>query len=213
MTEISGVRAIETMKTLPMWEWVTDKNIKSYAQARPMIGDFFEEATRVLFACDRLKTEAGALCPDVQFRNGMIGEVKAIGRSRSCLIYSHRLRKYEKAELVDRLVYLFWLHRIEAKKVRSLSSLREQLASTVSMCLVIPAQRVHDVCWRRPERWENYSRYEGRSNWAKKPARRLGAGILRGWEQDAVIKLQVCLDVYGVRTGMVQIRGAVGRVL
>lgn len=126
------------------------------AASRNFCGDFFEEATAVVFGGMRLVTDSQCdVCPDIKLVGlNHYGEVKCIGNNGSAIIYEHRRTK--DLEFISRngvtLEYFFWRHQTSVNDYRYVGVLRESLARTVSDLVRIPATVVHAYLADKPTR-------------------------------------------------------------
>lgn len=133
-----------------LWEWVGDRGLASVAQARPHVGDFFEEAARVLFRGTRHQIDSRAdYCPDVAVGAERFLECKAIGATGQGLVFADRIAK--DARLVEggaSLTYLFWRHRVMVEEHTTLHALRRALAEGVVDVLAVPFERLRRAVLR-----------------------------------------------------------------
>jgi hypothetical protein len=132
-----------------LWDWVGDRALDHQAAARHHVGEFFEEASRVLFGAARHQIDGRAdICPDLSVGRHRYLEIKSIGCSRQGLIYTHRLERDRQLvrETGGQLTYVFWIHNAEAMQYRTLSSLRAALATSVKEVLVIPFEAISRAC-------------------------------------------------------------------
>lgn len=156
--KISDPRGNGKQDQTRLWDWVGDRDLPSQAMARPFVGDFFEEATRVLSGGVRLKTETDSLCPDLLLPNGFFCEVKSVGNSRQSLLYEHRIEKYERLmRQGKKLLYVFWLHNCRSTDYKTLFTLREALARSVVSVAVVPAKVVYKAAKKGTSRLTGYS--------------------------------------------------------
>lgn len=179
---IAGVKSDHV--TVPLWPWVGDREITSYAMARPYIGAFYEEATAVLFGAKRLKTEAEKICPDLLTPKGNYVECKSIGRHGDSLLFEHRIDKYQVFMAAgNRLYYVLWRHQFHFQEApMQLFAMRAQLAAATKAAAVVPGPEVHAVARQSKSRFTSYSG-ENRtsSNYKLKPARVLPRQAIKTW--------------------------------
>lgn len=153
---VSGIKHVEDQGIL--WPWVGDRTIDRPAQVRNYCGEFFEEASRILFRAQRHQTDGRAtVCPDLSVGPKRYLEVKSIGRTRQGLVYAARLEKDRR--LVDsgaQLTYVFWLHSVPAQAFTTLIQLRCALARGVDQVLCIPFERLEAACRRLTPKVMNY---------------------------------------------------------
>lgn len=127
-----------------LWDWVGDRDLGSVAQKRPHVGDFFEEAARVLFSATRHQIDSTAdYCPDVSVAAERFMECKAIGATGQGMVFADRVAK--DARLVDggaTLTYLFWRHGVQVEDFTTLHALRTALAQGVRDVLAVPFERL-----------------------------------------------------------------------
>jgi hypothetical protein len=166
-----------------MWDWVGDRAFHSYAQLRPYVGDFYEEATKVWLAARRMQTQANCLCPDLVIDGPVYFESKSVGTSNASLLYDHRVEKYDQFMAAGhRLYYVFWRHACAAASIRTLFELRRQLSVQTWAVMIVSGEEVHREFWKLKH--FNTS-YRGTTANAKTrtlaPGRTLHAGLLRKW--------------------------------
>lgn len=133
---ISGTRS--TVHPL-LWQGADDVLIKTSAQTRNMVGEFFEIATATAFNGRRHKTDGAAdVCPDVSFGDRIFGESKAIGLTGSVIVYRVRHNKDERFESTGaRLFYFLWNHATAIDGIKTRSELRRNLARSVVDLIVV----------------------------------------------------------------------------
>lgn len=179
---IAGVKS--RGETARFWSWVGDREITSYAMARPYIGAFYEEATAVLLGAKRLKTEAEKICPDLLTPKGNYVECKSIGRHGDSLLYEHRIDKYQVfMDAGHRLYYVLWRHRFHFQEAPTqLFAMRAQLAAATKAVAVVPGPEVHSIAWQSKSRFTSYSgQHRTSSIYKLKPARMLPRKAIKTW--------------------------------
>lgn len=127
-----------------LWDWVGDRELSSVAQARPYVGDFFEEAARITLGATRHQIDSTAdYCPDLSVGASRFLEVKAIGQSGQGMVFADRIDRDKR--LVRQgatLTYLFWRHGVRVEGYTTLHGLRAALAQGVRDVLVVPFERL-----------------------------------------------------------------------
>lgn len=127
-----------------LWSWVGDRSLSSAAEARPYVGDFFEEAARVTLGATRHQIDGQAdYCPDLSVGASRFLECKAIGQSGQGMVFADRLKR--DAQLVRdgaTLTYLFWRHGVRVEDHATLHGLRAALAMGVRDVLAVPFERL-----------------------------------------------------------------------
>jgi hypothetical protein len=181
LKQVSGQKAVDAQSTL--WDWVGDRPLPSQAMARPFVGDFFEEATRILMGAVRLKTDATKTCPDNQIPSGEYIECKSVGNSGNSLLYDHRIEKYDTFMAAgNRLYYVLWRHTCPATKYKTLYALREALSRAITHVMIVEASEVHTIAWECPQRFTSYSgTKKDPSKYKLKPARVLTGKVIKSW--------------------------------
>jgi len=197
---VSMKRKPKEFRPIGLWGITGDKWIKTLPQARPYIGDFFEEATSSLFSnAYRLQTLSTAdVCPDLYDPDqAVFFEVKSVGRSRHSLLYQHRIEKYDTFTEKYRLYYVFWRHHLRlSSEITSLDELRVALANVVDDVIVVSSDAVHRMARTTNPRETSYSGTHGNpGNYFKMNAYTITAKMLRGWEADYPVEYSM-LDVY-----------------
>ncbi len=127
-----------------LWDWVGDRELASVAQARPYVGDFYEEATRVAMGATRHQIDSTAdYCPDLSLGAGRFLECKAIGATGQGLVFSDRIAKDSRlVRQGGELTYLFWRHGVRVEDHQTLHGLRAALAAKTEQVLAVPFQRL-----------------------------------------------------------------------
>lgn len=138
------------------------------------IGDFFEEASAVLFKGKRFQTDSSCeYCPDAIAKDGATFiESKASGRSNRIILYKSRIeceRKWAENHEAG-IVYCVWRHRLWCQKVGTKIEVLEELAKTAHEVLVIPMSVLHLELGKVPPRQIN--------KYGRKSADK---GYLMGW--------------------------------
>lgn len=127
-----------------LWDWVGDRELVSVAQARPYVGDFFEEAARITLGATRHQIDSTAdYCPDLSVGASRFLECKAIGQSGQGIVFASRIER--DADLVREgatLTYLFWRHGVKVEEHTTLHGLRAALAQGVRDVLAVPFERL-----------------------------------------------------------------------
>lgn len=155
---VSAVKHPEDQQTL--WPFVGDREI-TMAATRNFAGEFYEHAAASLWRANRHLTNGQAdICPDLSLPNDPkhFLEVKSLRVRGQGLIYSERLAKdraFERDHGVL-LTYTLWIHRAEAGTCTRLFQLREMLASSTIMVLVIPHGRLAALCRTIEPKIANY---------------------------------------------------------
>lgn len=111
------------------------------ASSRNFCGDFFEEATAVLFGGKRIRTDGTKeVCPDIFLGDGRYLEAKSVGCSGAFLVYESRLAKDEAfiAAHGAELSYVLWRHRYKLVEGTTLADLRDGCARTTVEAMIIP---------------------------------------------------------------------------
>lgn len=127
-----------------LWEWVGNRDLNSVAQSRPYVGDFYEEAARVLFGAVRHQIDSRKdYCPDLSVGPNRYLESKAVGCSGQGIVFRDRINK--DSRLVREgatLTYLFWRHSVKVEAYASLHELRAALADNTHTVLAVPFERL-----------------------------------------------------------------------
>jgi hypothetical protein len=136
-----------------IWDWVGDTPLTTVAQARPYVGDFFEEATRVLFGGNRHQYNANAdYCPDISVAPKRFLEVKSIGKSNSGIVFADRVdRDRQLIREGNTLTYIFWTHSVNVQDYKTLFALRDALAKQAHSVYVIPFNALHSAIKKLPK--------------------------------------------------------------
>jgi len=197
-----------TLRSDVLWDWVNDVPMKSQAQARPYVGDFFEEATAKLMDGFRLKTDAGAeICPDILLRDGWYVECKSVGLSNTSVMYDHRILKYDRfIREGNKLLYAFWRHKASCAAVTSRNDLWKMLSENTTGVVVVPAWIVHKALWAAPQRHTCYSGTKGDpGKYYKMAARNLSNKFFKQFER--VDRLPFGVTIYGHSIPTVEVFG------
>lgn len=127
-----------------LWDWVGDRELLSVAQARPYVGDFFEEAARITLGATRHQIDSTAdYCPDLSVGASRFLEVKAIGQSGQGMVFADRIDRDKRLVREGAtLTYLFWRHGVRVEEHTTLHGLRAALAQGVRDVLVVPFDRL-----------------------------------------------------------------------
>ena len=152
-----------------------DGRERGIGDLRTQVGEVFEDMTRRRFNAERLKTEAGLLCPDLVVDDWLYVEVKGANRS-SCYLFTFRLQKYRAAKIP--LVFVFWQYATRLSGCRDVIELRGRIEEAEPVPLVVPFWEVWRVSREMPETVLNYEH-----GVKPKPAVRLGATHFREWEE------------------------------
>ena len=131
-----------------------DVPLTSNAQRRVEVGNFFEEATKVVFGAARHQTVAGKYCPDLSLGPKRFLEVKAIGRSLELIVFRKRLERdkemcqTEKAKLIYVLWHYFSSPLLVAPVFSSTSrfQLREVLADSIQSVTFVSFDTLYQHC-------------------------------------------------------------------
>lgn len=169
-----------------------DVPLTSNAQRRVEVGNFFEEATKVVFGARRHINQVGKYCPDLSFGSKHFLEVKAVGKSRELILFRKRLERdkemceNEKAKLT----YVCWWYNASVFTHQTRMSLRRALAQGVFLVMSLPFRNLYEQCGRQPFRL--LDRHVGKP---KEEAYRVGGKALRalcyGQEEYAVFSYPV----------------------
>ena len=131
-----------------LWEWVGDRELSSVAQARPYVGDFYEESARVTLGATRHQIDSRAdYCPHLSVGASRFLECKAIGATGQGLVFAARLER--DARLVREgasLTYLFWRHSVRVEGFSTLHGLRAALAAGTRQAMAVPFARLRRAC-------------------------------------------------------------------
>lgn len=199
---------VKSMQTAALWDWVYDRDLKSYAQSRPYIGDFYEEATRALMGGVRLRTDAQSeICPDIVLPSlDAYVEVKSVGRGNSRTIYEHRIEKYKWLASRHPVYFAFWFHSMDCTELTTLFKLQADLAASTQCVCVIRADDVFAAYYQGKLRATSYSGERRGGHFSKMPARTLPASFFRRVKLMAM-PLGSPFKVYGQTIQGVQIGG------
>lgn len=147
---ISAIKPSTRQRTI--WPWIGDHPLASSAATRHYVGQFFEEAFRVLTGAKQHTTDGCAdVCPDFSLGDEYY-EVKSLS-GPSFYLFEHRLqndRRLVDADFRHRLTYVIWLHNAPAQTYRSVHALRHGLATHVGDVLVIPFERIWKLTRKLP---------------------------------------------------------------
>lgn len=158
---IGAVKVHEDQQVL--WPWVGDREITT-AAVRNYAGEFFEEASRVVFGGRKHITSGQAdICPDLslQVPSGEPAhylEVKSLRRGLQGLVYRDRLAK-DRAFVRQygcRLTYVLWCHEAAAAQCTRLHELRRLLGANTRFVLLIPLADMVRACIAVRPRIANY---------------------------------------------------------
>lgn len=191
-----------------------DQPVPTMASTRNICGDFFEEASRVLFHAKRHRTDGRCdVCPDLSLIERPLSfiEAKSVGCTRAGIIYEHRLRK--DREFVDaigaQLTYVFWMHRSRVGGCDTRGAIHCSLARTAWAVVALSLAQIEDLCRFRPARKMNYRavhRNRPRSEWTPAMGFRIPLRELIGAAGECVGDVGP-LPVYRERLGMLAFHG------
>jgi hypothetical protein len=120
--------------------------LTSKAAVRVAIGNFWEEATRILFAGRRrITTNAVDHCPDVDLGDRGHLEVKSVGAHRQGILYQQQIDQARRLLKTGQpMHFVYWCHRAPCD-VTTREELYDRLARKLHLVMVIPARRI--VAW------------------------------------------------------------------
>lgn len=173
--KVGGIRKRKSELQLRLFD--DERALKTMGAARNFVGEFFEEVAAAMFDVKRIKEDTSAdICPDLKVDDNAYLECKSIGNSGQGLIYVDRYKKDRKfCKEGNSIGYLFFKHKFEVAKARSLEQLREGLAVNLEHACLIESETLRKILRKRPLRKLN-------SKYMKKSGVRNGWGNYgRGW--------------------------------
>ena len=174
------------------------------AHQRVVIGDFFEEATRVLFpGAVRHQTDNRAdACPDLSLGTMHI-EVKSVGAHGQLLVWAHRLYRDRHWAARGNGSLVVWRHNAALPDFATAQQVRAAAASGAFAAYVIDWAAMERWCLARQPVLIDYR--PGQSL----PAWRISAGALRALAGGAIRAALPPVEVYGHAVQDIEVRGAV----
>lgn len=186
--------------------------IRSNAQCRVYCGDFYEQASGVLFGDDfeRLTTDSTAeVCPDLQAKTqDFFVEVKSVGKNKSGIVYSERLTNYDDMlatwfpSLFDpnpvfdpQLLYVLWHHDVKTKEHDTLDGLRAALADRTLACYILDHAAFKRMATYSDEKVLNYRSATGYDR-VDMLGHRLSSRVFRAIREDHDTARQILGEVW-----------------
>jgi hypothetical protein len=151
--------------------WAGDKPLLHASATRHYVGNFFEEATRILTGAMPHVTDGQAdICPDFSHGDRSFLEVKSVSTT-SVYLFKHRIQADRRLvrSTGGRLTYVYWLHHAPAAQAKTLHDLYAMLAGSIDQVLAIPFKRLSRFLRKQPEILLRYRAFDGK----KVPAYRL----------------------------------------
>jgi len=141
--ELPKFKTTQAYRQSSFSDWA-HKPLHSRQQATTAVGDFFEEAIKVVFGADRFKINGNCKCPDLLHEDTLI-ESKAFGHSGSTIISIDQLFTYKELAIkfdYD-FYYIFAIHGV--KKVsapQTVEGLKDILAENILGFYVLHWEKV-----------------------------------------------------------------------
>lgn len=123
-----------------------DRPLTSTGQARGVVGEFYEEASRVLTHGMPMKLQTGHLCPDLKIRDDHFLEVKGCGMGKQVVLYEHKVNQYRAfVDAGNKVTYLWWFHGCSTSTYTVVRDLRHALALGTTHVVALDFEDVWDL--------------------------------------------------------------------
>lgn len=117
-----------------------DRRMKTNAEVRNWVGDYFEFLTQQVTGARRIKTDSQQLiCPDLHWYETTFIESKGVGKTNHVIIYKTRQEKdLQFIEAGHSLYYFIWNHKAHCYQHEFRSTLQVDLLDTLKTVFVVP---------------------------------------------------------------------------
>lgn len=134
-----------------------DRPINGHGAARYVVGHFYEMLTKRMFNGDKHRCSSKATyCPDVSIGGELFLECKAVGPSKSVLVYSGRLDKDWDFSCKHQLFYVVWHHGVKnCSQYTTQEDLQAMLLLETRWCAVVPFDDIWRLCRKYREKTIN----------------------------------------------------------
>ena len=180
-----------------------DRPILSMGETRHAVGTFYERLTAQLTGGVLLRTDSRiAICPDIQFPDGSVAEVKAVGKTGKVILYSGRVEKYRTLGAAG-ILHAIWIHNCRPSTATTYNELHSLLLANTRELILIDSHSLFAMTDNQPQRVVNTGMRRPGESLTDQTDRQLRTGYFHGWcvpvkQIRAACRYWCFLDLLGV---------------